>query len=541
MASTRRMRRRPAEMAMDKMVIERLGNPDCYPGNPGEVRIYQTHLSVVCVAGDFAYKLKKPLKLTFVDFSTAALREYYCREEVRLNRRLCPDVYLGVMPLFAGSDGVTFRNDAGGEVIDQAVHMRRLPQDRMLDEMLERDAVQAADVEAIAGIMARFHAAADRGPEVREAGSPAHLEKFALENFSETRTQIGAVFDPELHGLLEERTRKDFDRLRPALEARVAEGRVVEGHGDLHARNICLCDPIAIYDCIEFSAGFRCEDVATENAFLVMDLLYRGHRELARAYLDAYIAESGDAGQRALVPALVRYRAMVRAKVSAIVAGETEISAPDREGALASAKKHLHLCAASAVAEDGPLLVLACGLPATGKTTVLEELSRETGWPCLASDRVRKELAEVAADEKLPENFYSEAFSRRTYDELARRGVRCLDTSPVLLDANFRSQELRKRVADVARNAGARVVVVWFRVEDAVVERRMRAREEAQKGVSDADLAVYGKLKAAFEEPSAEEGLEVVVVDGGAERGEVIARILCGLVGGGDGRLKMED
>ena len=515
---------------MDEQIIERLRDPDCYPGRPGDVEIYQTHLSVVCLAGDFAYKLKKPIKLPFVDFSTLALREHYCYEEIRLNRRLCPDLYLNVVPLLPGKKGVTFR-DGDGEAVDYAVRMKRLPQDKMLNELLERNEVEAAGIREVARIMAAFHSGLERDEDLRAVGNPKVLQQFALDNFRDTREMRGRVFDETLHRLMQERARADLDRWLPVLEQRASCGRIVEGHGDLHARNVCMTDPPTIYDCLEFSAQLRCGDVATENAFLVMDLIYRGHPELARVYLETYIEESGDEEQRQLMPLLVRYRAMVRAKVSGIASGEEELSVAEREQALQSAKKHLNLAAASAIAEVGPVLILACGLPGTGKSYVFEELARECAWPIVSSDRVRKNLAGIPEQEHLIENFYSADFSRRTYAAMLAQAEDRLRIEPVLVDANFRSVELRKQAYEVAKQAGASIVVVWFRVEDEVVKNRLERRNENGKTVSDAGVGVYEKLKDQFEPPTAGEEFEVFEVDGGLPREANVVRILAHLVG----------
>jgi aminoglycoside phosphotransferase family enzyme/predicted kinase len=522
-----------AQDPMNEAIIECLSHRGCYPGNPPEVSIIQTHLSVVCLAGENVYKLKKPIQLPFVDFSTRERREHFCREEVRLNRRLCPDVYRDVVPLYETASGWTFMAEEGAEVADYAVLMRRLPQGRMMDELLREDAVEEAEVRGVAAVMARFHDGAERGPEVLEAGDPERLQGYALDNFSETAGMVGDVFEGTLHEALGERTRKDFSRILPVLRERMMEGRVVDGHGDLHARNICLCDPVAIYDCIEFNAGFRCGDVATDNSFMVMDLIYRGHRKLAEAYLDAYVAESGDEGQREVMPALVRYRAMVRAKVAGIAAGEHELSKENREEARGSARRHLNLMAASAIEEDGAAWVIACGLPATGKSHVFGKLAAETGWPCLASDRVRKELAGAAPEERLAEEYYSPEFSRRTYAELFARARVLSAKGPVLLDANFPSADLRAEAKEMAAAGGVPLRVVFFEAPDEVIERRLAAREEGSGGVSDADRSVYAKLKGGFERPSDEEGVRVLRADGaaaGAETAETVARVLTGLL-----------
>ena len=306
---------------IDEGIIRQLADPRAFPGRAGKVVQFQTHLSLVCVVGDHAYKLKKALHLPFVDFSELSQRLHFCQEEVRLNARLSPETYLGVVPLYQKSGIVSFCDDHGGETVDYAVLMRRLPAERMMDVLLEQDGVRRSDVEEIATVIASFHReVALRGDSDEAAQAAARLRGFALANFDETAGLCGTVFDPQLHHQLRHLAEADFRQFLPLLETRAREGQVVDGHGDLHARNICLGDPMAIYDCLEFSRELRVADVAAENAFLIMDLRYRGHADLGAAYLERYLSMSGDAGQREILPMLIRHRAMVRAKVAAIAA-----------------------------------------------------------------------------------------------------------------------------------------------------------------------------------------------------------------------------
>lgn len=501
---------------MDPDFLELLRNPAVYPEQPDTVEIVQTHLSVVCLAGGVAYKLKKPIRLPFADFSSVERRKYYCGEELMLNRRLCPDVYLEVAALRRLSDGrLSFGPEAGGEIIDHAVKMRRLPADRMLDRMLETGEVSDGDIRRIAERVVAFHRDAGRGESVNDWGSPDKLAGFALANFDETRPVAGPVFPAALHAALEERTRRDFDRWLPVLRHRAAEGRVVDGHGDLHARNICLTDPPAIYDCIEFSPEFRCGDVATEHAFLVMDLRFRGHPGLASAYLDEVVSRSGDTGIRDLMPPLVRYRALVRAKVSAITAGETDFSQAARAGAAGTALRYLRLAAASAIEEDGPWWLMFCGLPGSGKSSVARALAAVGSWPVFSSDLIRKELAGIAPTDPLPTECYAPGFSRRTYDELRFRAV--AGRAPVtILDANFRERAERDLTRRAAAETGARLAILLVDTDEETIVARLDHRSGDPASVSDADRAVYRKLRDQFEPPHDGEADRLIAVAGGS-------------------------
>jgi aminoglycoside phosphotransferase family enzyme/predicted kinase len=517
--------------------IEQLKRPEIFPERPDEVEIIQTHLSIVCLAGDRVYKLKKSIQLPFADFSTLEKRSGFCERELRLNRRLCPEIYLEVVPLVKADDGGLHfvpggEGEADGEIVDFAVRMARMPADRMLDVLLEEDSVSGGEIRDIARRMVAFHREARRDDEVADLGSPGKLRRYALDNFEETRAMVGEVFSGALHRALERRTVADFDRFGDLLRQRADAGLVVEGHGDLHARNICMTDPVAIYDCIEFNPGFRCGDVANEHAFLVMDLRFRGHAELARLYLDAVIEAGGDEDIRRLMPMLVRYRAMVRAKVSAIAAGESEMPEKDRRESAATARRYLRLAGATA-ADESPAWIALCGLPATGKSTLARVLAETSGktWPVLSSDAIRKELAGVPPDARLPGSCYTPDFSRRTYDVIYQRAESASRTHPVvLLDANFRTRDERSAAREAAGRCGVRLVVVETSAAESVVRARLEKRVADPDATSDADLAVYGKLKDEFESPDDDEADRVVRIDANREPESVAEDVLADLV-----------
>ncbi|MCB1076720.1 MAG: AAA family ATPase, partial [Verrucomicrobiae bacterium] len=444
-------------------------------------------------------------------FSSLERRRFFCGEEVRLNRRLCPDVYQGVVALRQlQGGGLAIGLNSPEEIpLDVAVKMRRLPENRMLDQCLELGQVNRGEIRGIAETMVAFHATTDRGDTISKWGNPEKLEAFALANFVEIRTQVANVFPSDLLDALEMRTRTDFERWMPVLRRRVDERRVVDGHGDLHARNICLTDPVTIYDCIEFSPEFRCGDVATEHAFLVMDLRYRGHPELAETYLDEVIREGGDEEIRELMPLLVRYRAMVRAKVSAMASVEPELETLARSEAVETARNYLRLSAVSAVEEDGPWWLMFCGLPGAGKSSIASRLARSSGgsWRVFSSDLIRKELAGADPTEALPAEFYAPEFSQRTYAELLRQAglATAAGGRVVLLDANFRQRDERAAAVRAASEAGVRLALLWVDSDEDTIVGRLHHRAGDPQSVSDATHAVYRKLKEQFEPPSPEE------------------------------------
>lgn len=508
-------------------LLRLLGDRSCYPHAPAAVELVQTHISIVALAGDLVFKLKKSVRLPFLDFSTRERRRAVCRDEVHLNRRLCRDTYLGIATLRREGDGVRFSqvvDDEGpddgrpaeDDEVDFAVVMRRLPADRMLDAMLQQQTATTADLDGLARTLAAFHARADRSERITELGSADTLCRLAADNFEE----LAAVRD---HGLLPEllaataaTSTRAFDRVLTRLRARAAAGFVVDGHGDLHARNLCMTDPPTVYDCLEFSARLRCCDVATEIAFLVMDLRHRGAGALAKSFVAAYVAASGDRELPSLLPPLVAYRAMVRCKVSAMAAAETEIPAAQRARARESAASHLLLAAAANLETLQQSWLVLCGPPGSGKSTLAQHLHDATGFQILATDRVRKELAGLQPNDRASAEHYTAEFSTRTYATVLARATAATANGArsILLDGNFATRELRSAAATAARAAGAAPVFVHVTIPEADGSQRVATRTSDPARISDADPANYRELRARFVAPTAVENAPVVTISG---------------------------
>ena len=288
-------------------VIHALEDPGIYPHRPDDVRHLQTHISHVFLAGPYVYKLKKAVRFSFLDFSTPALRRKFCTEEVRLNRRLCPGVYLDVVPITRARDG-HLRLGGRGKVVEHVVRMRRLPAERMLKALLETDGVTGEMMSALARTLAAFHAEVPTGPEIAAYADPAALRERWTEEARATAPFVGSLLHAEDHEVLADFGPAFVRGHEPLLRARQEGGRIREGHGDLHAEHVCFVDEpatalpdrpplpagIYVFDCIEFSEAFRCNDVASEIAFLAMDLEGLGHDALARRFVASYVHAAAD-------------------------------------------------------------------------------------------------------------------------------------------------------------------------------------------------------------------------------------------------------
>jgi aminoglycoside phosphotransferase family enzyme len=305
-------------MDLDRWIAE-LTLPRAYPRTVATVEVIQTHISVLFLTDSIVYKLKKPVDLGFLDFSTLEKRRHFCEEEVRLNRRLAPFVYLGVVPVARDADGMHM--EGVGEVVEWAVKMQRLPGGASLLDRLERGEVDASLIAALAARVAKFHAAAEAGPDISRQGTFEMVAANARQNFAQSAGQVGITVAPAVFDRLQRLQEAWLARLRPIIEARAARGVPRDTHGDLHLDHVYYFpdrqppDDLVIIDCIEFSERFRHADPVADMAFLAMDLAFRGRRDLARVLSDAYFQARDDEEGKALLPFYTAYRAAVRAKV----------------------------------------------------------------------------------------------------------------------------------------------------------------------------------------------------------------------------------
>jgi aminoglycoside phosphotransferase family enzyme len=352
-------------------LIAALSQPDAYRHPVTAVEVRQTHISVVFLAGEFVYKLKKPVRLGFVDFSSAERRRHFCEEEVRLNRRLAPQVYLGVVPATADGDRVRFEGD--DDAIDWAVKMHRLPAHATLESRLQRDEVTPAHLTALAEMLAAFHATADAGPDIAAFGRLATVAGNARENFAQTAGHVGRTVRAAVYERLVQLTEEQLRQFGSLIEARAERGVPRDTHGDLHLDHVYLFperpppDDLVVIDCVEFAERFRYADPVADMAFLVMDLRFHGRRDLARAFADAYFQAAHDAEGRALLPFYTAYRAQVRAKVEGIELSEPEVPADEKGSARRRAQAHwLIALGALETPANRPALLLVGGLPGAG-------------------------------------------------------------------------------------------------------------------------------------------------------------------------------
>jgi hypothetical protein len=327
-------------MLVQNQVVEALMKPEAYDEEAGHVELVQTHISFVFLIRSFAYKVKKAVDLGFLDFTTLEKRRFFCEKELELNRRLCGDMYLEVVPINRSS---TIKIKGEGETVEYAVKMKRMPQEKMMSRLLELNKVDDRFVDKIAKIIANFHSKAETNRRISEFGSSAVIEANWKENFEQTEEFVGKTISIKYFKLIRERVEDFVKRNMSFFEKRMAEGRVRDCHGDIHSGNIFVTDGVYIFDAIEFNDRFRYSDVAADVAFLAMDLDFRERSDLSDFFVERYVKYSGDQELTKLLPFYKCYRAYVRGKVTSFKLKDPSVDYEEKKTATKEAKAYFKL------------------------------------------------------------------------------------------------------------------------------------------------------------------------------------------------------
>ena len=562
-------------------LIRALFDPACYGHKVTQIELIETHISWVLLTGEYAYKIKKPVNLGFLDFSTLALRRQACADEVRLNRRLAPELYLGVVAITGNSNaphvGDQSENPPTEDVIEYAVKMRQFSPAATLDHLDERGELGNIQIDRLAAQLARFHfSECPSAPPDSPWGEPDAIAQPVKENFQLLSNRLD---DPtEIRRLEKLRTwsMAEHERLAPLMRERKRAGRIRECHGDLHLGNLAwMNDELLIFDCIEFSPALRWIDVISEVAFCFMDLLQthsrpnlpqhesplsnslpqavertnvkgnlqflgegtiapplsRGrlgggwvdvsadqHRNLAMRFLNAWLEASGDYDGVALLRYYAVYRAMVRAKVAALRAGQAGGSEAEADNVEVGAYLHL----AEQLSQGAPAqLWITHGLSGSGKTTLTQSLLQKHGMIRLRSDVERKRLAGLDAlarsGDGINEGLYTQETSRRTYAHLAQLADKLLEASwPVIVDAAFLERWQRDLLREIAQRRNVPFRILDIRVDCATLRERVSSRTAQGKDASEADLRVL-QHQIETAQPLGEDELPEVMVVSGAD------------------------
>ena len=477
----------------ERRLVQAFSYPRTYPHPVGRIIHHETHISHVFLAGRFAYKLKKPKRFAFVDTSTLRRRKRLCELEVRLNRRLAPWMYLGVVPVIASSQGL--RLGGRGRLVEWAVKMQRLPEDRMLDRLIR---TRRATRHELDRVMARLLPFFRRAKRAARFGHPALIAELLLGNLQECRAFVGALLSRDDLQAIEAVYRQCLLLREPVLRRRLRAGWIRDGHGDLRCENICVSHPVAIFDCVEFEPAFRCGDVANELAFLLMDLEFRGRPDLAEAALARYQRRMHDPTLASVLTMYQCHRRLVRGKVRGLLWLQHKGRAFGRRHQRL-ARRHFQLARRYAQQCAPPLLLVVGGLIGTGKSTLARRLSHALGAEWLRTDEIRRRAFSRwrRPGQGFQQGLYAPRVSARVYRRLTQRaGVLLRRGLPVVCDGTFLRAQDRQRLHRLASRSGS--VFHFFecvappRVARQRVSRRLR---RAQADRSEARPDYYERLR----------------------------------------------
>ncbi len=476
-----------------RLLISSLLNPDIYPHKVTTLKMIETHISWVVLTGTYAYKIKKPLNLGFLDFSTLAKRKYYCAEEIRLNSRLAPDIYLDVISL-CGSPANPVIN-GNGPAIEYAVRMKQFSSNCELDKLLSVNKLKPEYLRILAKKIATFHQNIAISVDSSPHGTPDSVLAPCIENLNQIQSLVSDKLTNNRLNRIREWTSQSWLTLKPLFFNRKTEGYIRECHGDLHLHNLALIDDdVLIFDCIEFNPDLYWIDVISEVSFTVMDLDARKQCTLAWVFLNRYLQLTGDYEGIRLLRYYLVYRAMVRAKVDCIRAHQENIAHSERDQILKEFQSYLSL-AEEYLHPGHPALIMMHGLSGSGKTTIAGEVANQLGAVHVRSDIERKRLSGMTETQRSGSSagagIYTIEISDRTYDRLAYIAAMTLKAGyPVIIDAAFLSRARRQQFYELAKQLDTHYHLIDCHVSQALLATRVASRYKAATDASEADVRV---------------------------------------------------
>lgn len=489
--------------SQDELVAAML-EPGFYPKRPSKVAHKETHISHVFLTDDLVYKVKKAVRFSFLDYSTLAKRRHFLNEELKLNRRLAPSVYLAVRPIT--TDGNVWKLGGEEEPSEYVLVMRRLPDKCMLPVLLETQQATSKMMSELAELLARFHGEAKRVNQIDASHYLEEVEKQWNENLTDLEPFLENLVDAETVSLFKDYGADFLERHCNLMVQRAEDGWIRDVHGDLHCEHICFApEGIQIFDCIEFSRQLRCCDLASEIGFLLMDLEVRGGGNLVRPFLTRYLELLHDPDLPVLLPFYQCYRALVRGKVEAFHSTGPDSNAP----------RYFRYALRFTWSSLKPFLVIVCGLTGSGKSTLARELGERIGMPVINSDTVRKAITGKLGRQVVPfnEGIYSANMTEKTYAKIAREAEKqILEGKGAILDATFGQKKHRQMIVRLAEKHKVPLLLIHCSASEKVTEQRLDRRALEGKDLSDGRWEIYSAQKAAYqaiEEIPAESFLEL--------------------------------
>jgi uncharacterized protein len=475
-------------------LIRQMLQPGLYPHPVQEpIQLLQTHISYILLTGEYAYKVKKPVNFGFLDFTTLEKRHHFCQEELRLNRRLSPELYLAVVPIVQDSDSSRIRISETdlGTIVDYTIQMRQFPQEALLSQLFQQDKLTPEMVQELGLLVAQFHTNAEIQVDLQSYGSLTSIQQVAANNYdiseafieSETTTGSGVTQNRTQLTETQNFTHQFFTEHADWFLQRQAEGKIREGHGDLHLNNICFYpNKIRIFDCIEFNPEFRIIDVMYDVAFLVMDLEFQGRVDLANLFLNTYLEHTGDYWGAALMPLYLSMRAYIRGNINSLTVQDSVIPATEKTKSLQLAKAYYRLAWDYTQRSHGQLLLMS-GLSGSGKSSIARQLAQRLNALHLRSDAVRKHLSSTPLYQRGDTNgtfgsgIYTPEMTAKTYDYLLELGLFLAQQGwTVILDAKYDRQALRQTALAAATAAQLPIHFIQCTAPVEVLRDRLKAR-----------------------------------------------------------------
>jgi uncharacterized protein len=480
-------------------------DPHSYPHRPRYVRLKQTHCSYVLLVAPYAYKIKKPVNFGFLDFSTLEKRHYFSEREVMLNRRLCPDVHLGLVPISLHEGRLVF--GSFDKTVEYAIKMRKLEDRYFMLHLLKKGQVGSPEMDRLASTLKTFYEAQNPTPEITAWGRIEKLKLSTGENFRQTENFIGFTISPPAFESIRFYTDNFYLRNAGLFEVRVQEQRIRDCHGDLHLEHIHISPTsLSIYDCIEFNDRFRYIDVANDIAFLAMDLDFHGHPDLSRQFTEKMADVLNDRGMLRLMGFYKCYRAYVRGKVETFHQSILELPKSGRKENRVRAGRYFRLALQYVVCGSEPMVLVAMGRPASGKSTLARSLGRELGWKVFSSDRTRKKLAGVPLYRRcrpaMRRHLYSEEMTAKTYGRLLQNAIDQLkEGRSLIIDATFSSRQNRDALQKKLGTLGVDYCLIETQSSNETLQSRLVEREGKTNEVSDARLEDFETLTRSYDAP----------------------------------------
>ncbi len=513
-----------------RQLISWLEKSESYPHQPVSVTHVQTHISHVFMVPPFVYKFKKPVNFGFLDYSTLKKRKYFCEQEVELNRRLCSEIYIGVVAIKQNDNGYSIESEPAknSSIVEYAVKMNMLEDKYFLHSYIRNNTLTMEHLDRVSDKLADFYIGQSSDDEITRYGEMDSIRFNTDENFEQTEQFIGETIRPDGFEAINYFTGQYYERKATLFQKRVEEKRIVDGHGDLHLEHIHVGpDSVCIYDCIDFNERLRCGDQAADLAFLAMDLDYHDRWKESRYFVNKMAQKLDDADLKTIIEFYKCYRAYVKGKVKSLQSTEDEVGQEERERARKRAKEYFNLSLRYALIGSRPLVLICMGRTGTGKSTLAEHLRKTLNISSFSSDRVRKNLAGLPLHERPgPEkrkDLYSAEMSRKTYQALQDHAINYLrDGKPVILDATFSTQTVRRNLIEELERMDADYVFIEAQTSDEVVKSRLKSRDEENDNITDARLEDFEKLDSLFQPPTEINSLYKIEIDTGLELSDTI-------------------